>query len=165
MNTLHVLYSPPVSNDDNKIKEKSKYRKGSKYDNWGREKYGDVRWESMPESEKDEYIRYTQSIINDDIEFKKQQKKALIDKKKADTEKRIIEKQGGIEYIIAKKGHLKIKRKKQMKQWKQGSSFDKRKPIIQAITKRKKGKLNSSIVGMGITKVLYPIKPKKKGRW
>jgi hypothetical protein len=41
---------------NNQSKEKSKYRKGSKYDSWGRTHFGDTTWDSMSESQKDKYI-------------------------------------------------------------------------------------------------------------
>ena len=76
-----------------------------------------------------------------------------------------INKAGGAEYVRAKSGHLRIKRRKQIKQWNQEAAFDRRPEFIQNITKRKKGKRGTSKVGNVIHSLLYPVQPRGHKRW
>jgi hypothetical protein len=115
----------------------------------------------MSESQKDKYIndqKYYERIGQGLGKEYEDRKKA---EKKAEIEKRIIEKQGGIEFVTAKKKHLVHTRKKQIKKWKE----DERPEIIRSLTTRKKGKVGTSKVGNVIHSFLYPVKKRKKARW
>ena len=89
------------------------------------------------------------------IQLIKEQEKALKKKQKAQAS---IDKAGGIVYVKAKRKHLKYKRKQQIKKWKTEEETPK-------AFRQKKGKIGTSPVGNVIHSVLYPMKPKKKGRW
>ena len=89
------------------------------------------------------------------IQIIKEQDKALKKKQKAQAS---IDKAGGIVYVKAKRKHLKYKRKQQIKKWHDEETTPKS-------FRRKKGKIGTSPVGNVIHSVLYPMKPKKKGRW
>jgi len=93
---------------------------------------------------------------------RKQVEKELIKKQKAQAK---IDKVGGTEYVTAKLGHLKIKRKKEMRKWKLEKKFNKRPLFIQNITKRKKGKRGTSDVGNVLHSMLYPVQPRRHKRW
>jgi hypothetical protein len=93
--------------------------------------------------------------LNEQEKQRKQAEKELTKKQKAQAK---IDKAGGIVYVKAKRKHLKYKRKQQIKKWHDEETTPK-------AFRRKKGKIGTSPVGNVIHSVLYPLKPKKKGRW
>lgn len=86
---------------------------------------------------------------------RKQAEKELVKKQKAQER---IDKAGGVVYVKAKRKHFKYKRKHQVIKWKVEEETPK-------AFRRKKGKVGTSSVGNVIHSLLYPVKPKKKGRW
>jgi hypothetical protein len=72
-----------------------------------------------------------------------------------------IQKQGGIKYVTAKEKHAKYKRKERIKKWRTEETTP-------GFARRRKGKgkrIGTSPLGNVIQKVLYPVKPRKRGRW
>jgi hypothetical protein len=72
-----------------------------------------------------------------------------------------IEKAGGRKYVTAKEKHARYKRKERMKKWRVEETTP-------GFARRRKGKgkrIGTSPLGNVIQKVLYPVHPKKRGRW
>lgn len=68
-------------------------------------------------------------------------------------------------YSIGKYKAGQRKKQRAVEKYKTEESFAKRPKFVQAISKRKGGKRGSSIGGQVAHKLLYPVKPLKKGRW
>jgi enoyl-CoA hydratase/carnithine racemase len=69
------------------------------------------------------------------------------------------------DYAIAKHTHKTIKQKQKIEKYRKEEEFAKRPKVIQALTKRKKNKRGSSVVGQGLHKLFNPLRPNKKSRW
>jgi hypothetical protein len=93
--------------------------------------------------------------LNEQEKERKKAEKELAKKQKAQAK---IDKAGGIVYVKAKSRHLKRKRKAQIKKWHDEETTPK-------WARRRKGKRGTSPLGNVIHGVLYPMRPRKKGRW
>ena len=186
---LPVVYQPPSKSLGRAIKPKQRKSKSTENEQRDDEPYVDGVWQTQEDYdaekeaqnkayERDNELKRKQAKLEaDKLEQARKQitqnttadAKAQIQRLKEQEKQRKVQekinKAGGVEFLAAKGKALGRKRKKQMRKWKGEASFDKRPQVIQTLTKRKKGKRNSSIVASGITKILYPVKPKKSGRW
>lgn len=73
-----------------------------------------------------------------------------------------INKMGGIKYVTAKGKHLKHVHKRKIRQWKKEDEFS---PQVTYLVTKKKGKRGTSPIGNVLHKMMYPVHPKKRGRW